>query len=173
LDQRAPFQDQAEGLREKMSVSSLPTRREYHKNKRKKSKVKIRYPMVSFLAFIFVLLPVAFVSITFYIDYQQTGGNKSIIQNQTGFETVNISTEGHDTGDIGSEHVSENGELDQENEKIILHKVKANETLSSISIKYFHSKEGEKLIRDWNRLNDSNIYEGQILEIPLHLSVNR
>jgi LysM repeat protein len=167
LEQRTSLQDQAESLREKISVSSLPSRSEYHKNKRKKSKIKIRYPMVSFLAFIFVLIPVAFVSITFYLDYEQNAGTKSIFNHQTGFEAVSISTEDYETGN------TESGDADQENEKIIIHKVKVNETLSSISMKYYHSKEGEKLIRDWNHLNNSNIYEGQILEIPLHLSVNR
>lgn len=55
----------------------------------------------------------------------------------------------------------------EENRRIITHVVQPNETLYKISMKYYKSRNGEKLIREWNHLQDSNIYVGQVLKIPL------
>ena len=47
------------------STSTLPPRSEFHKTKKKKTKVKIKYPIIRLLALLFVLLPVAILSYKF------------------------------------------------------------------------------------------------------------
>ncbi|MBO1513895.1 LysM peptidoglycan-binding domain-containing protein [Metabacillus bambusae] len=47
------------------------------------------------------------------------------------------------------------------------HKVAAGETLFKIAIKYYKSRSGEEIIRQYNGIEANNIYEGQILKIPI------
>jgi len=51
--------------------------------------------------------------------------------------------------------------------KVVSHIVQPGETLFRISMKYYKSRDGEKIIRDYNNLNENEIYEGQVLKIPL------
>lgn len=62
---------------------------------------------------------------------------------------------------------TENNDKSAPQYKIISHKVQPGETLFRISMKYYNSREGEKIISDYNNLNGNEIYEGQILKIPL------
>ncbi|OZM57240.1 hypothetical protein CIB95_07185 [Lottiidibacillus patelloidae] len=62
------------------------------------------------------------------------------------------------------------GGQDNENDnnvKIVIHTVIDNETLYKISMKYYGSRKGEQLIKEYNKLEDNNIYVGQELKIPL------
>lgn len=56
---------------------------------------------------------------------------------------------------------------DEQSYQIIHHKVGANDTLYSISMKYYHSRAGEQLIKSKNKLAGNKVYIGQILEIPI------
>jgi LysM repeat protein len=47
------------------------------------------------------------------------------------------------------------------------HTVAAGETLFKIAIKYYNSKQGEEIIREFNGIEANDIYEGQVLKIPL------
>jgi LysM repeat protein len=47
------------------------------------------------------------------------------------------------------------------------HKVKANETLFSISKEYYHNKNGVQSIQKWNHLKGIDIFVGQTLKIPI------
>jgi LysM repeat protein len=51
--------------------------------------------------------------------------------------------------------------------EIKTHKVAADETLFKIAIKYYKSRSGEEIIRQYNGIEANNIYEGQILKIPI------
>lgn len=51
--------------------------------------------------------------------------------------------------------------------EIKTHKVGAGETLFSIAIKYYNNRSGEDIIRQYNGFNGNEIYEGQILKIPI------
>jgi LysM repeat protein len=53
--------------------------------------------------------------------------------------------------------------------EIRYHTVKANETLYRISNSYYHSRDGEQLIKDWNQLSSNQIYQGQVLKIPIKI----
>lgn len=52
-------------------------------------------------------------------------------------------------------------------EKLIYHTVQSNESLYSISMKYYHNKSGVEIIKQANGLQNDDILAGQILKIPL------
>ncbi|MCK1991352.1 LysM peptidoglycan-binding domain-containing protein [Peribacillus muralis] len=56
---------------------------------------------------------------------------------------------------------------DNDEYKVLLHTVKAQETLFRISMNYYKSQEGIALIREWNGLNGNEISNGQVLKIPI------
>ncbi|WP_057914340.1 LysM peptidoglycan-binding domain-containing protein [Peribacillus muralis] len=56
---------------------------------------------------------------------------------------------------------------DSDEYKVLLHTVKAQETLFRISMNYYKSQEGIALIREWNGLNGNEISNGQVLKIPI------
>lgn len=80
--------DQAGELRTRVdrqkTKSSLPKRSEIHQNKKKKSKVKIKFPMIKLLALFFILLPIGFYSLYTYLQERPDKETKSS-------EVVNIS----------------------------------------------------------------------------------
>lgn len=51
---------------------------------------------------------------------------------------------------------------------VIYHTVKSGENLYRISLKYYHSKAGEDIIRKANNMKGNEIYLGQVLKIPLN-----
>ncbi|WP_070120817.1 LysM peptidoglycan-binding domain-containing protein [Bacillus marinisedimentorum] len=51
---------------------------------------------------------------------------------------------------------------------IMTHTVLSGETLYSISMKYFNSRSGETVIRNYNNLNGDNVHAGQKLKIPVY-----
>jgi uncharacterized membrane protein YqiK len=64
--------DQAGELRSRIerqkAKSSLPKRSKVHQNKKKKSKVKIKFPMIQLLALFFILLPIGFYTLYTYLQ---------------------------------------------------------------------------------------------------------
>ncbi|WP_170971602.1 LysM peptidoglycan-binding domain-containing protein [Peribacillus simplex] len=64
--------DQAGELRSRIerqkAKSSLPKRSKVHQNKKKKSKGKIKFPMIQLLALFFILLPIGFYTLYTYLD---------------------------------------------------------------------------------------------------------
>jgi LysM repeat protein len=221
--------DQAGNLRTKMideykeQHGDYPPRGEVHKDKEKKTKLKMKYPVISLLALFFILLPILFLSITFY--YGSSGNQSANGKNSSEDETVYISneqqsdeeTEPEEEGvesdtpveeeiaiDENEEMTSNDNEISEtESEDKIIesldqqeyqtndsmndasektdsaesneseyrevknHKVAAGETLFIIAIKYYKSRSGEEIIRQYNGIEANNIYEGQILKIPL------
>jgi LysM repeat protein len=63
--------------------------------------------------------------------------------------------------------IETNSQTNNEDQKIIFHTVQPNETLYSIALKYYHSKSGIDLIKQWNDLSNDGIIVGQVLEIHL------
>jgi LysM repeat protein len=68
-----------------------------------------------------------------------------------------------------SNNNSEAAEEEEEEEelKIIAHIVKENETLYKIAMRYYGNKDGVQIIKDYNQLENNNIYVGQQLKIPV------
>ncbi|WP_175991171.1 LysM peptidoglycan-binding domain-containing protein [Bacillus sp. Marseille-Q1617] len=73
-----PFRDQADKLKQKIErvpeepitkkKDPLPPRSELHREKKKKNKVKLKYPLISLLLLFFILMPLTVFSIYSYFD---------------------------------------------------------------------------------------------------------
>lgn len=73
-----PFRDQADKLKQKIERvqeetkpkkrEPLPPRSELHREKKKKNKVKLKYPLISLLLLFFILMPLTVFSIYSYFD---------------------------------------------------------------------------------------------------------
>ncbi|MFZ3588614.1 LysM peptidoglycan-binding domain-containing protein [Bacillus sp. DJP31] len=97
--------DQAKLLRERMNliqnnepvekeVLSLPPRKTIHhaKDEKKKTKIKLKYPIVRLLALLFILLPIAILGYTYHQNNQLPASN-SLSQNQSSSrEEISIGT---------------------------------------------------------------------------------
>lgn len=219
---RNTFFDQAERLRQKMSLtggekgkdddaSSLPPRSDVHKDKKKKTKLKIKYPIIRLLVLFFILLPISILSLKYYADQNQAVNNEVTSIDRSGYEEVKIEPKVNDNSVEGSFEEPENDDKPIQNDnletdetlevqpskqeegndnfarneesdstksdhnsseqeqqyEIIYHKVTADDTLYRISINYYGSRSGEELIKKWNNLNDTKIFAGQVLKIPI------
>ncbi|MCM3243635.1 LysM peptidoglycan-binding domain-containing protein [Cytobacillus firmus] len=125
MNKEDPYRDQAERLRKKIDrkqeaeysgqKSALPPRSRVHQEKRKKSKWKVKYPVIRLLALFFILLPITIFSI-----YQYVSSDKSINaglnaeNEEIGSETVVFAT--NDEGEGTTIEVREEPES-QEPEK--------------------------------------------------------
>ncbi|QOR65303.1 LysM peptidoglycan-binding domain-containing protein [Cytobacillus suaedae] len=208
--------DQAEKLRQTVRSSSekLPPRSKIHKDKKKKTKIRFKYPVVRLLALFFVLIPIFILSYTFHfkeelktivpkvstenydtIDFAKPDEDERVSEesenltedvvnepekveepsrSDTEEKEIAVDTESKNEEEQPITNVSDNSPKQTEPKdstkqeyKVITHKVTAEETLFSISIKYYKSRAGEEIIREWNNLEQTKIFEGQILEIPL------
>ncbi|WP_456278502.1 LysM peptidoglycan-binding domain-containing protein [Bacillus sp. AK128] len=104
--------------------------------------------------------------------------NNTMIENETSGEEDSVSEPIEDDVDNEkpSEETGNNTSSPSESKQqateeidyqIIRHEVKPNETLYSISQLYFKSRDGEKIIKEWNQLTNNKVKNGVILEIPL------
>ncbi|WP_162878646.1 LysM peptidoglycan-binding domain-containing protein [Peribacillus butanolivorans] len=229
--------------------SSLPKRSQVHQNKKKKSKVKIKFPMIKLLSLFFILLPVGFYSLNTYLQEkpERTRSDQVVNYNENedaDKETIPTTATADDLKDNDLEKEEKNSakseaEKKKEKEKqkaeekeqakkkaeekekaqqeaeekakakqiaeekakakqiaeekakkeaaedkktterapavkpnkdeykVVLHTVKAEETLFRISMNYYNSQEGIALIKEWNGLNGNEISKGQVLKIPI------
>ncbi|MCA1030555.1 LysM peptidoglycan-binding domain-containing protein [Bacillus timonensis] len=212
--------DQANQLREKMNVmknnqvEELPPRSDVHKEKKQKTKIKIKYPLIRILVLFFVLLPVTFYGYlyhksekeSFSLNTETVKTNFEMIKfanEDSEIEDSNVSEENSENLDDASQEQPEqkinesnphpkeqdttttkeqttktseekvetkpiNSKEDEEvTYNIIYHKVKADENLFRISLKYFKDRSGEQIIINENNLKGNQVYEGQVLRIPI------
>lgn len=103
MNKEKPIRDQAERLRKRVErksentvekKESLPPRSEMHRQKQKKTKVKVKYPVIRLMALFFILLPITFFSIISYLDGANVTLNKSL--ERAGVEMINV--ESHEDG---------------------------------------------------------------------------
>jgi LysM repeat protein len=52
---------------------------------------------------------------------------------------------------------------------ILIHKVEPGETLFSIAMRYYHSRDGEMIIKNYNHLEGITVYSGTTLKIPINV----
>lgn len=96
MNKEEPYRDQAERLRQKIEKVnhpsaenfSLPPRSEVHRNKKKRTKVKLKYPLIRLLVLLFILLPITIYSIYLYKGGKIFGTIKTSISSKD-YETVN------------------------------------------------------------------------------------
>lgn len=85
-------------------------------------------------------------------------------EKQNESETVNSTST--TTNEETQSESNEKGSEKQYSE-IKTHKVAAGETLFSIAVKYYNNRSGEEIIRQYNHFSGNEIYEGQLLKIPI------
>jgi LysM repeat protein len=113
LNKEKPIRDQAERLRKRVErksehtiekKESLPPRSELHRQKQKKTKVKVKYPVIRLMALFFILLPISFFSIISYLDGKQIPLNKTL--ERAGVEMINV--ESHEDNKQGQDTDEDN-----------------------------------------------------------------
>lgn len=103
MNKEEPYRNQAERLKRKIEKttepiakdSHLPPRSEVHRNKKKKTKKKLKYPLIRLLVLFFILLPIIF-SIYSYMGGKFIGVIKTSITPNKGYETVNFDNSKND-----------------------------------------------------------------------------
>ncbi|MBB6444733.1 LysM peptidoglycan-binding domain-containing protein [Bacillus benzoevorans] len=103
MNKEDPYRDQAEKLRKKIEKSTfaegqrveredLPPRSAVHqKGRKRKTKLKVKYPLIRLLALFFILLPITVISIYSTIAKDKISGIKETISESTEeFETIEI-----------------------------------------------------------------------------------
>lgn len=75
---------------ETASTKELPPRGELHRHKKKKSNLKVNYPIIRLLVLFFILLPVVIFGIYTYRDGEILHRTKMVVKEKGGYETVDI-----------------------------------------------------------------------------------
>ena len=101
MNREKPIRDQAERLRKRVErktehavvkKESLPPRSELHRQKQKKTKVKVKYPVIRLMALFFILLPITFFSIITYLDGSK--GPLDLKTDRAGIEMIDVENGG-------------------------------------------------------------------------------
>ncbi|WP_066294146.1 LysM peptidoglycan-binding domain-containing protein [Bacillus sp. FJAT-29937] len=121
MNKEGPYRDQAERLRKKVNRNwesdepslekeELPPRSRLHREKRKKNKWKVKYPVIRLLALLFILLPITIFSMYNYLQKNENGGAEKA-STQNGFETIGFEEqeEKEEKGTIIEEREEETG----------------------------------------------------------------
>jgi LysM repeat protein len=217
MNKEEPYRDQAERLKQRIERineetnevrDQLPPREQVHREKRKKTKLKVKYPVIRILVLFFILMPIVIFSAYTYLEEgKKSNRTEKVTGDSSGYEVINFeksetesstesdeeektvesdeeaievqktvlpdttikSTESTDKGtDKNAGTSTEPVSAKPNSNKVIYHTVKKGENLYRISLKYYHSKAGEEVIRKANNLKGDEIYLGQVLEIPLN-----
>ncbi|MCQ6277950.1 LysM peptidoglycan-binding domain-containing protein [Bacillus sp. EB600] len=99
MSKEEPYRDQAEKLRKKIekynessleeTKNNLPPRGQLHRNKKKKTKWRLKFPLLRLLVLFFILLPITIFSIYSYIGSKHIGTEKASVSSK-GYETINF-----------------------------------------------------------------------------------
>jgi len=131
MNNEVPYRDQAERLKqriEKMNEKfedneNLPPREQIHRQKKKKTKWKLKYPVIRLLVLFFILLPIIIFSVISYRDgAKKVDGVEQPAKDSVGYETINLekSIEEDDTKEDSAvqqqETISENNETEELND---------------------------------------------------------
>jgi LysM repeat protein len=144
MNKEEPIRDQAEKLRKRMkdvdqkvdSIDStttvqknekLPPRSRVHKQKhmQKKTKIKVKYPLIRLLGMFFILLPILIFSIYTYNDSQKTSSSTPVEESK-GAEAVYYTEEEEEVIETDAEEEIEENTVTEE-ESITVEKVETGE----------------------------------------------
>jgi LysM repeat protein len=100
MNKEEPYRDQAERLKQRIEKindkmpggvrEQLPPREEVHREKRQKTKWKVKYPVIRVLVLSFILLPIIIFSIYSYLEGGKSGGPLKAEGNSSNYETINF-----------------------------------------------------------------------------------
>ncbi|MEH7416013.1 hypothetical protein V7266_12085 [Neobacillus drentensis] len=113
MNKEEPYRYQAERLKQRIQKinekavgdsDKLPPREQVHRQKKKKTKWKVKYPVIRLLVLCFILLPIIIFSV---ISYRDSGGKVNGTQktsgSSAGYETVNLEKSNPDHKDTKGE----------------------------------------------------------------------
>ncbi|MDP4083913.1 MAG: LysM peptidoglycan-binding domain-containing protein [Bacillota bacterium] len=111
MSKEDPYRDQAERLRQRIekinenplddtTSSSLPPRSDMHRYKKKKTKWKMKYPIIRILVLFFILMPITIYSIYSYLDGKKLNKAEKASVSTQGFETINFEKPAKETKQI-------------------------------------------------------------------------
>lgn len=151
----------------------LPPRSETH-SKKEKQRIKIKYPLVRLMLLCFLLVPITFFLYTYYqlpqAQNEKKGYEKVKIEvKKNNAEGIIKDTEDKEETTPSTTPKKESDAVESpapQQEKYTVHTVQQGETLYSISMKYYKTREGEPFIRTINNLISNELTAGQILKIP-------
>jgi LysM repeat protein len=99
MNNEEPYRDQAERLKQRIEKINekiedkdvLPPREQIHRQKKKKTKWKLKYPLIRLLVLFFILLPIIIFSVISYQDGAKTvNGIEKSTKDNVGYETINL-----------------------------------------------------------------------------------
>lgn len=100
MNKEEPYRDQAERLKQRIEKindkksegvrEQLPPREEVHREKRQKTKWKVKYPVIRILVLSFILMPIIIFSIYSYLEGEKNSGPLKTGGNSSNYETINF-----------------------------------------------------------------------------------
>ncbi|PGM58909.1 LysM peptidoglycan-binding domain-containing protein [Bacillus sp. AFS053548] len=172
-----------------VDLLNLPPRSETMKIKEDQRRPwwKIKYPLITALVIIFIMLPFGVVKFV-HSKYDKIFTEKgSLIIPSNKFEKVELAATDHLKKQKKNKSQKKTP-IKNEIKKVVKpqtdssetvgveeinHEVQKGETLFTISMKYYGNRDGEEIIQDANHLNGIEVTPGQILKIPLNVDVDK
>ncbi|ODG93654.1 MULTISPECIES: LysM peptidoglycan-binding domain-containing protein [Bacillaceae] len=172
-----------------VDLLNLPPRSETMKIKEDQRRPwwKIKYPLITALVIIFIMLPFGVVKFV-HSKYDKIFTEKgSLIIPSNKFEKVELTATNHLKNQNKNES-QKKAPIKNEMKNVVKpksdssesvgveevnHEVQRGETLFTISMKYYGNRDGEEIIQDANHLNGIEVTPGQILKIPLNVDVDK
>ncbi|TWE06223.1 LysM domain-containing protein [Neobacillus bataviensis] len=134
MNKEEPYRDQAERLKKRIQKinekvdgdsDKLPPREQVHRQKKKKTKWKVKYPIIRLLVLCFILLPIIIFSVISYRDGGvKVNGTQKTSGNSVGYETINLEKANPENEDS----IDESSKSDQEADKMTAPEEKSTET---------------------------------------------
>lgn len=134
MNKEEPYRDQAERLKKRIQKinekvdgdsDKLPPREQVHRQKKKKTKLKVKYPIIRLLVLCFILLPIIIFSVISYRDGGvKVNGTQKTSGNSVGYETINLEKANPENEDS----IDESSKSDQEADKMTAPEEKSTET---------------------------------------------
>ncbi|TKC19752.1 LysM peptidoglycan-binding domain-containing protein [Robertmurraya kyonggiensis] len=165
MNKEEPLRDQAQRLRKRISkksevqeelvttssTSTLPPRSRVHQQeqKRKKTRVKLKYPIIRLLALFFILLPIVSFSIYTINHNKEKAATESVDNNERGnIESVNVTDEDEGASISDSTVVEEN--VENVNEEVVA------ESVTDQEAEIVEPEEAENLSSTETTVNDKS-----------------
>lgn len=84
------------GVEDHIDSNGLPPRNEIHQQKKKKTKLKLKYPVIRILALFFILLPIVSFSIYTINENKKTNPVGTVVNDRSDYEVVDVEVEKKD-----------------------------------------------------------------------------
>lgn len=119
MNKEEPYRSQAERLRKRIEKlnertteesGKLPPREQIHREKRKKTKIKLKYPVIRILVLFFILLPIVIFSVYSYLEGAKIKGPEKVSGDTSGYEVINFEKQQPESDDMPVEE--EQAEID-------------------------------------------------------------